>query len=123
MKDRCTRINCRAGNNSSRAVIVIRVIILRLKAALGVILALGSESSLGLTHLVELGIALVICIILENLVLLVLQVLVLELLNHLLLLSATLAVLQVVHVKLVLKVIDVSVLLDVGTVETLKLSF
>ena len=100
---------------------VIRLIILRLKSTFCLVLTLGAEASFGLAHLVEFSSVVVITVLFENLVFLVLQVLILQFLNHLLLLLATLAILQVVHIKLVFEVVNIGVLLDVCAVEALKL--
>jgi len=82
--------------------IVVRLFIIRLKAAFSLVLTLGTEASLGLPHLIELRVVLVIRIVLENLIFLVLQVLVLQFLDNLLLLGAALAILEVVHVEFIL---------------------
>jgi len=83
-------------------VIIIRLFVLRLKPTLSLVLTLGSEASLCLAHFIKFRIVLVVDIIFEDLVLLVLNVLIFQLLNHLLLLGASLAILQVVHIELVL---------------------
>lgn len=110
-------------NFVSIIIFVVGLFIIRLKSPLCLVLTLGPEASLSLAHLVELGVVLVIDIVLKDFVLLVLKVLILELLNDLLLLGPTLTVLEVVHIKLVFKVVDVGVLLDVGSVESFQLSF
>ena len=102
--------------------IVVRLFIIGLEAAFSLVLTLGSEASLGLPHLIELRVVLVIRIVLENLIFLVLQVLVLQFLDNLLLLGAALAILEVVHVEFILQVVDIRVLLDVSAVESLKFS-
>lgn len=99
--------------------IIVRLFVIGLEASLDLVLTLGPEAGLGFAHFVELGVLDIIPFILEDLVLLILQVLVLQLLDHLLLLSAALAILQVVHVKLVFQIVNVGVLLDVCAVETL----
>ena len=99
--------------------IVIRLFVIWLKATLSLV-SLCSESCFRLTHLVELRI--VVSIIFKDLILLILQVLILQLLDDLFLFRPALAILQVVHVQLVLQVIDVGVLLNVSSVETLQLS-
>jgi len=85
------------------------------------VLAFCTESSLCLTHLVELRIVMFVGIVFENFILLVLQVLVLQLFDDLFLLCTSLTVLQVVHVQLVLQVVDIGVLLYVSAVEPLQL--
>ena len=102
--------------------LVIRLLIIWLETTLSLVLSLGAEACLSLAHLIELGIVLVVSIILEDLILLVLEVLVLQLLDDLLLLGAALAILQVVHVQLVLQVVNVSVLLHIRAIESFKLS-
>ena len=82
--------------------IVIRLFIFGLKSTFCMVLTLGAESSLGLAHFVELCIVLVVGIVFEDLVFLVLQVLILQLLNHLFLLGAPLAIFKIVHVELIL---------------------
>jgi len=101
--------------------IIIRFFVVRFEATLSLVLSLSSEACLGFTHFIELRI-IVLAIILKDLILLILQVLVLQFLDHLLLLCASLTVLQVVHVQLVLQVVDISVLLNVCTIETLQFS-
>ena len=103
-------------------IFLIRIIVFRLKTTLRLILALRSETSLRLAHLIELCGTLIIRVVFEELVLLVLQVLILKFLDHLLLLCTTLAILQIVHVELVLQVVNIGVLFDIRAIETLKLS-
>ena len=103
-------------------IIFIRLFVIGFKATLSLILALGSEASFSLTHLVELCIILVSTVILKDLILLILCVLILQLLDDLLLLGPSLAILQVVHIQVVLQVVNIGVLLHIGTVETLQLS-
>ena len=102
-------------------VIIIRLFVVRFQPPFLLILTLRTEASLSFSHLVELGIV-VLAIVLKYLILLVLQVLVLQLLDDLLLLGPPLAVLQVVHVQLVLQIVYVRVLLDVRAIETLQFS-
>lgn len=78
--------------------VILRVVVVWLESAFGLVLTLGPKASLGLAHLVEFGVVGVVAVILEDLVLLVLQVLVLQLFDDLLLLGAALAILQVVHI-------------------------
>jgi hypothetical protein len=61
-------------------------------------------------------------LIVEDFLLLCLDLLRLELINDLLLLLATLSVLQVVHVELMLQIVDVCELLHVDAVEPFELS-
>lgn len=102
--------------------VIIRLLIIRLQTTLSLVLSLGAEASLSLAHLIELGVVLIISVILEDLILLVLEVLVLQLLDDLLLLGAALAILEVVHIQLVLQVVNVSVLLHIRAIESLKFS-
>lgn len=83
------------------------------------VLLLGSKASLSLTHFIETICVVVIFIVMvfEDFFFLGTEVLVLELGDDLLLLLATLGVLEVVHVQLVLQVVNVSVLLNVDGVE------
>ena len=101
--------------------IIIRFFIVWFEATLSLVLSLGSEACLGFTHFIELGI-IVLTVILKDLILLILQMLVLQFLNHLLLLRAALAVLQVVHVQFVFQVVDIGVLLNICAIETLQFS-
>lgn len=103
-------------------IIVIRLFVIWLEPSFRRVLALGSKASLSLAHLVKLGIVLVVCIILKDLILLVFQVLILQLLDHFLLFGAPLAILQVVHVQLVLQIVDIRVLFNICAVESLKFS-
>ena len=102
-------------------IIVVRLFVVRLEASFSLVLALCTETGLGFPHFIELSVVLIVDVILENFILLVLEVLILQLLDHLLLFGPALAILQVVHVKLVFQVVDVGVLLDVGAVEAFKL--
>ena len=52
--------------------IIIRLFVIWLESSLSLVLPFSSEARLGLTHLVELGIVLIIGIIFEDLILLVL---------------------------------------------------
>lgn len=99
--------------------IIVALFVIRFKAAFLLILGLGAEACFGLAHFIELRVILVVRVVLKDLILLVFQVLVLQFLDDLLLLSAALAVLEVVHVQLILKVVDVRVLLNVRSVEPL----
>jgi len=49
-------------------------------------------------------------------------VLVLQLLDYLFLLGASLAVLQIVHIKFVLKVVNIGVLLNISAIKALQFS-
>lgn len=95
-------------------------LVLRLEAALLLVLGLGAEASLRLTHLVELFAADVV-VVLEDLVLLIACVLVLKLLDDGIGLLLALRILQVVHVELILQVVNVGVLLNVDLVEAFQL--
>lgn len=102
-------------------IIIIRLFVIGLKTSFLLILALGTEARLSFTHLVELGI-IVFAIVLKYLILLVLEMLVLQLLDNLLLLGSPLTVLQIVHVQLVFQIVNVSILLNIGAIETLQFS-
>lgn len=85
-------------------------------------LPLSTEASLGLAHLIEFGIVLLVNVVLEDLILLVLGMLILQPFNYLLLLGTALTILQVIHIKLVLEIVDIGVLLHICAIETLQLS-
>ena len=101
-------------------IIIIRLFVIWFKAALSLVLAFRTKASLRFTHLIELGV-IFFAIILEYFILLILDVLVLELLDDLLLFGSALAILQVVHIKLVFQVVNVSILLNICAIETLQL--
>ena len=82
-------------------------------------LPLSTEASLGLAHLIEFGIVLLVNVVLEDLILLVLGMLILQPFNYLLLLGTALTILQVIHIKLVLEIVDIGVLLHICAIETL----
>jgi len=86
------------------------------------VLPLSTEASLGLAHLIEFGIVLLVNVVLEDLILLVLGMLILQPFNYLLLLGTALTILQVIHIKLVLEIVDIGVLLHICAIETLQLS-
>ena len=100
--------------------VFIRIFIVGLKATLCLVVSFSSKSSFSLTHLIEPCILIFTTFVFKDLIFLILHMLVLQLLNDLLLLGTTLGVLQVVHIQLIFKVVDVSVLLHIGTVESLK---
>ena len=83
---------------------------------------LRAKACLRLTHLIELGVSIILAIILKYLILLILKVLHLQSFNDLLLVLSPLHVLHVVHVKLILQVVNIGVLLHIGGIETLQLS-
>lgn len=86
-----------------------------------------SKSILSLAHLVMVGTAkhsiLVFAVIVEYLLLLSLLLFFLECLDDLGLLLPSLLILQIVHIKLMLKVIDVGVLLNVNVVVSFEFGF
>lgn len=98
---------------------VVRLFIIRLEGTFSLVLTLGPKSSLSLAHLIELRVVLVFSVVLENFIFLVLQVLVLQFLNNFLLLGTALAILEVIHVELILQVVNVCILLHVCAVEPL----
>lgn len=103
-------------------------LILWLKATLlsiSVCATLRTEAGLCLSHLVELLICAPltsgIFIVFENFVLLVLRMFVLQPINDSLCFLLALCVFQIVHIKLIFQIVDVSVLLNVDAVVALKL--
>ena len=90
-------------------------------------LPLFAKSILSLAHLVVLSTAehgiIIITLIIENFFLLRLLLLSLECFYYFCLLLPTLLILQIVHIKLVLQIINVGILFDVYLVVALQLSF
>jgi len=86
-----------------------------------------TETILSLSHLIMLTVTkhslLIISIIIEYFFLFVLLLFLLESFNDILLFLPSLWILQVVHIKLVLQVINVSEFLYINSVEFLKFSF
>ena len=82
------------------------------------IASFGPKSGLSLTHLLEFA-ALVI-LVLKYLILLVFGMLVLKLFDDGVGLLLTIGILEVVHVQLILKVVDIGVLLHVDVVESFQ---
>jgi len=99
--------------------VLVRIFVIGLEASLLLVLTLRSKARLCLTHFIEFCIVFV-NIVFEYLILLILYMLVLQFLDNLFLLRTALTIFQVVHIKLVLQVVNVGVLLDVGTIETLQ---
>ena len=94
------------------------------KTALGLVVVLATfaaETCFGLAHLVEASgiISITFIMVFENLILKRLVMVLLQPVNDRFLLTSALHVFQVVHIELVLQVVDVSVLLDIDSVETL----
>ena len=85
---------------------------------------LATKSSLSLTHLVETGsiVSVTLVVVFENFVLECFVMVFLEPINNILLLPSPLHILQVVHVKFVLKVVNVCILLHIDGIEALQLS-
>ena len=88
------------------------------------LLILG-ETILSLSHLIVFSSKhiVIISLIIEDLLLLNLLLLVLELVDDVLLVLSSLAILQVVHIKFMLQIIDVSEFFNINSVESLKLKF
>lgn len=88
------------------------------------VLLFGSKTGLGLTHFVEtIGVVVIfIVVVFEDFFFLGTEVLILQLGDYFFLFLAALGVLEVIHIKLVLEVVNICVLFNVDGVEAFELS-